>query len=168
MKIISGKFFVKVMLVALATFAASVSADVVAVEKSNCPSGKDSDDGLFKVVALLKRRNDMSVEEFRDYYENQHAPLALRFIPKDKICRYFRRFVNRQVDVVTGEVQEPSYDSISEFWFASRQAYEEAMREMAKPEVQAVMDKDEAQLFDRSKMIILELEEYESVLSQSY
>jgi hypothetical protein len=34
-----------------------------------------------KYLSLIRRRADLSAAEFRDYYEQQHAPLALQFFP---------------------------------------------------------------------------------------
>ncbi|CDZ96057.1 EthD domain-containing protein [Pseudomonas saudiphocaensis] len=34
-----------------------------------------------KYLSLIKRRRDFSAEAFRNYYENQHVPLALSFFP---------------------------------------------------------------------------------------
>lgn len=34
-----------------------------------------------KYLSLIRRRKDFSVGAFRDYYENQHVPLALSFFP---------------------------------------------------------------------------------------
>ncbi|MFT5417340.1 MAG: hypothetical protein ACI915_003677, partial [Gammaproteobacteria bacterium] len=36
---------------------------------------------MFKVIILIKRKNGMSVEEFRNYYEAKHAPLGASKIP---------------------------------------------------------------------------------------
>lgn len=149
-------------LINFGSFMPEVLAEQTVNSERNCPRWQDGESGMFKVVALVKRRSGMSVEEFRSYYETQHAPLALSYMPK--LCRYFRRFVDRQVDAATGEVTEPGYDSVSEFWFASRKDYEETMQQLATPEIKAVMDEDETKLFDRTKMIILEVDEFESVI----
>ena len=36
---------------------------------------------MFKQVCLLTRRPGMSMDEFKDYYENAHAPLLAPMMP---------------------------------------------------------------------------------------
>ena len=38
---------------------------------------------MIKLVALLKRRPDLTLEEFRAYYEQRHAPLFKQSIPPE-------------------------------------------------------------------------------------
>ena len=33
----------------------------------------------FKILLFMKRRPDITVEAFRDYYENSHAPLCAKY-----------------------------------------------------------------------------------------
>jgi hypothetical protein len=46
---------------------------------------------MFKVMILIKRRPDISMDEFIDYYENHHAPLARRIVRNMK--GYTRRYL---------------------------------------------------------------------------
>ena len=36
---------------------------------------------MFKTVCLLKRKDGMSLEEFRDYYENHHRKIGEKVLP---------------------------------------------------------------------------------------
>lgn len=65
---------------------------------------------MIKAVILLKRRDDMSLEDFSDWMLKEHVPLALKL---EGLKRY-------QVNIAT----EPDndYDGVSELWFDSEQA----------------------------------------------
>ena len=86
---------------------------------------------MFKAVILLTRRVDMSHDDFRRWWLEDHAPLA-RQLPG---CR--RLVFNvvepvdpaaastaRQTTAQTAEQGQP--DGISELWFDSRQAFDAA------------------------------------------
>ena len=44
---------------------------------------------MIKIVALIKRRPDLTLEEFCEYYEYRHAPLFHRSIPADVAAANF-------------------------------------------------------------------------------
>ena len=71
---------------------------------------------MIKIVALIKRRPDLTLEAFRDYYEHQHAPLFRRVIPRevaDAITHYVQ---NHAVRLGTGATETP-YDCVTEIGF---------------------------------------------------
>jgi len=68
----------------------------------------------FKAIILLARREDMSRDEFRQWWLEEHAPLA-RQLPE------LRRAV---FNLVT--TQDAQFDGITELWFDSRRSFEEA------------------------------------------
>ena len=68
----------------------------------------------FKAIILLARGEGMSRDEFRSWWLDEHAPLA-RQLPE------LRRIV---FNAVTTEGAE--FDGITELWFDSRRAFEEA------------------------------------------
>ncbi len=61
-----------------------------------------------KYVSLIRRRADLSRKDFRDYYEQVHAPLALQFSPPQL---YQRNHLNNPVD-------EQPFDCLREFDYA--------------------------------------------------
>ena len=71
---------------------------------------------MIKIVALIKRRPDLTLEEFREYYAQRHAPLFRRVIPpevSDAITHYVQ---NHAVPIGSGANGAP-YDCITEIGF---------------------------------------------------
>jgi hypothetical protein len=54
----------------------------------------------YKILLFMKRRPGMSVEDFREYYETKHVPLAEKY--SSGISRYVRRYVDPQPHPETG------------------------------------------------------------------
>lgn len=118
---------------------------------------------MFKVMILMKRRQGMSMDEFIDYYETNHAKLGLKFAPN--MTHYSRHYLRPIPDVLEGAVNEPAYDVITEVHFASREAFEENGRIMQAPEALAALIADEENLFDRPAKSRVIVESHESDLS---
>jgi uncharacterized protein (TIGR02118 family) len=71
---------------------------------------------MIKIVALIKRRSDLTLEEFCTYYEQQHAPLFVRSIPaavSDAIIHYVQNHAIR----LGGSSTDPAYDCVTEIGF---------------------------------------------------
>jgi hypothetical protein len=58
-----------------------------------------------KTIVLFQRRPDLSRDAFRDHYETQHAPLAVRHVQ-------FRKYVRNHVIAPANA----EFDTLSEFW----------------------------------------------------
>jgi hypothetical protein len=104
---------------------------------------------MVTMVCLLKRRAGMSRDEFREYYEERHAPLGLSYIPSEIVAnqrRYLEPFTN-PTDSDSEAVED--FDVITELSFESRDQLEAAMQRLADPEAAEIMGKDEMNLFDR-------------------
>jgi uncharacterized protein (TIGR02118 family) len=97
-----------------------------------------------KLILFVKRRADLTHEQFKARYESGHAPLARRSLPL--LRRYARNYLLR----LPGQ-PEPDYDCVSEFWFDSM-ADMEATGLWATSEEGQVLAIDEAEFMDRSSM----------------
>ena len=95
---------------------------------------------LIKGMALIKRRPDISREEFARHYEEAHAPLALKYFRDWKA--YIR---NHVVETLRGE--EPAFDCISEFWHADWKGIERTMQFNASAAAQPLRE-DELSFMD--------------------
>lgn len=119
---------------------------------------------MLKVVTFLKRRPGMSLEEFRRYYEEHHAPFGVKMLLPE-VRRYFRRYVTPMEHPVTGETQTGfDYDVVMETWFDDKEAFDRTMARLASPEIAAEIAKDEERLFDRSRIQSVIVDEVETTL----
>jgi hypothetical protein len=96
-----------------------------------------------KLLLLLKRRRGMSREAFRDYYENRHVPLAMKYMTGP--TRYVRRYLEP-----SPAMPEPDFDVVTELWFADRETLDMVVLAMAKNLMPPDVIADEEMLFDRA------------------
>lgn len=105
---------------------------------------------MIKQLVFLRKRPELTLEQFMDYYENQHSQLSKKMgrspsIPNAQ--RYVRRYLTPEKNPVTGEVLDPGYDCIMEIWWNSREDFENSQRIIADPERLPAIKEDEARLF---------------------
>jgi uncharacterized protein (TIGR02118 family) len=62
---------------------------------------------MMKSIGLMTRKTGLTREEFRAYYEERHAPLAIKYFP-------FRKYVRNHV--VLSEPSDIDFDVVSEFY----------------------------------------------------
>jgi hypothetical protein len=118
---------------------------------------------MIKLIMLLKRRPDLTMDEFIDRYENGHAKLAAPRM--GDACRYVRRYLRQVPDPISGEMPEAEFDVISEVWFADSQSFAAGPDDPAvENERWAALMEDEKNLFDRSRKRFFVVEEYETDL----
>ena len=65
---------------------------------------------MIKVISVLKRRDDLEVEAFQDYWLNVHGPIASR-MPG------VRRYVQSHTLLAGYRKRKPAADGIAELWF---------------------------------------------------
>ena len=92
---------------------------------------------MIKRFVILRRKPNMSVEAFWDYWENVHGPLIAKIPGLIKYIQYHVK--SEQLD----EIDDP-IDGIAELWFKSEETQKEAYQS---PEYQAVVE-DEPNLFN--------------------
>lgn len=102
---------------------------------------------MFKCIALLRRRADISHDGFVDYYERQHAKLILRLLPG--IADYRRNYVQRDGAFLSAQASI-DFDSITEIHFADRAAYDRFLARSAEPDIARQIAEDEANFLDRA------------------
>ena len=102
---------------------------------------------MFKCVALLRRRADISHQAFVDYYEGQHAKLILRLLPG--IAAYRRNYVDR--DGAFASAAAPiDFDVVTEIHFADRAAYDRFLAKAGEADIARQIAEDEGNFLDRS------------------
>lgn len=120
---------------------------------------------MIKLVALLKRKSGMSMEDFIDYYENRHAKIGEKYVSKHAV-RYIRRYLRPLPGAADTDPEEQYYDVVTETWFPDQRALEAAFRDLGAEEVRAEIARDEEKLFDLSRIHFYLVEEYESDLGK--
>jgi hypothetical protein len=123
------------------------------------------DKKLFKIVLFIKRRPGMSLEDFMQYYEEKHVPLALKY--SAGLTAYKRRFVTPHAHFETGECSDLGFDVITELSFDDEKTCNNVLKYLAtSPPADEVVE-DEKHLFDRSSFRIATVTEFETDLSPS-
>jgi hypothetical protein len=104
---------------------------------------------MFKQLCFFRKRPDMTMEAFMDYYENHHSKLGQK-IGKPisvKPLRYVRRYLAPLKNPVTGEIHDSGYDCLMEIWWNSREDFELSQAIIADPERLPFTVADEKNLF---------------------
>jgi len=117
----------------------------------------------FKILIFLKRRPGMSIEAFRDYYENRHAKLCEKYT--SGVQRYMRRFLDPLPDVATGRTEELPFDVITELWFEDEAVFRATVQYLSTSIMPAEVVEDGEKLFDRARSRIATAVECESRLA---
>lgn len=109
---------------------------------------------MIKLAFTLRRRSDLSREEFQRYWREQHAPLVRGHAKTLRIRRYVQ-FHTRETAADAGlrahRSHEEPYDGIAELWFDS---VEDLMEAFGSPEGQtaaAELLEDEARFVDLAR-----------------
>ncbi|HEX4376583.1 MAG TPA: EthD domain-containing protein [Steroidobacteraceae bacterium] len=117
----------------------------------------------YKILLPMKRKPGMSVQAFRDYYENHHAPFCAQF--SAAVARYIRRYLEPNPHPETGPAPELPYDVITELWFDNEPAFKATLKYLTTSIMPDEVVADEKKLFDRSSFRIVTVVERETDLT---
>ena len=120
---------------------------------------------MFKQICFFRKREDMTMDKFLDYYENQHSQLAKKMALKPAIpnaVRYVRRYLTPEVNPVTGKVHDCGYDCLMEIWWNSREDFEASQRIISDPARLPNTIADEKQLFASHANPVVSCVDYDS------
>jgi hypothetical protein len=118
---------------------------------------------MIKMVTLLKRKPGMSMDEFINYYETKHSKIGEKYLSPYAV-RYVRRYFRPLPEAIIPTPMEQYYDVVMEIWFPDYSALSATFEVLMKPEVQKEIIEDESKLFDRTRIHVYLVEEYESKL----
>ncbi|EQB00049.1 uncharacterized protein (TIGR02118 family) [Sphingobium wenxiniae] len=116
---------------------------------------------MLKAVVLLRRKNDLTVDQFIDHYENRHVPLVREVLPT--IGRYVRNYLDHtsvSAGRQEGDAPTPYFDVITELWFEDDAAYQAFVAALSDPEVSRRLQEDEERFLDRSIVQTYPVREY--------
>ncbi len=102
-----------------ANFMDSSSAVVAMVEERVIIPGDDEREDGIKLIAGVKRKSGLTLDDFKKYWHEKHAPLALKVLPK---APNVQRYVHNYGLAMEG-LGEPALDGIGELWFEDLDAF---------------------------------------------
>lgn len=108
---------------------------------------------MLRLTFLLRRKPELSLAAFQDYWLNQHAPLVASHSTHLNIARYVQTHTlndatNEALAKARGDHMEPPYDGVADLWWPSMAAL---LAANATPEGQAAgaaLLEDEAKFID--------------------
>ena len=109
---------------------------------------------MIKIVALIPRRADLSLEAFREYYEQRHAPLFRRVIPpevSDAITHYVQNHAVRLGD----GTEEPAFACVTEIGFENLDGMRLWSRWYLGDEGKVLRDDEEHFMDPRQRVVIV-------------
>jgi uncharacterized protein (TIGR02118 family) len=116
---------------------------------------------VIKVVMALRRRDDVTPEEFHRYWREEHGPLACRLLEPLKLSRYVQTHtldsdVNAQLAAARGTVE--AYDGVAELWWDSADDLMAVFGSEEGQRANAALAEDEARFIDleRSSLFLTE------------
>ncbi len=101
---------------------------------------------MYKLLRFVKRRPDLTQEQFKEYWLNRHVELERWNVENTPMVKIEALFA-------TGEMvggKEPPFDGLAELWFETL----EDMRAVMSSDVPARMLKDEENFVDTSAEIV--------------
>lgn len=107
-----------------------------------------------KAIAIIKRKPDITRDQFIDHYEYEHAPLIMQH--SKGLFSYKRNYVLPMGD-------EPQFDSLTELWFRDKESYDDTMAFRLSASGRVIAD-DEATFIDTDNIGFYLVNEYVSVM----
>ena len=116
---------------------------------------------MYKVLWFIKRKKELTHDQFREHFERSHAPMALKYCGH-LFTEYRRNYVNQ---VMSGGdsrkagsgygPREWEWDLISEWVLPNEQALTEIYRIMEAPEQRKEFEEDEDRFIDRTATVMV-------------
>lgn len=116
---------------------------------------------MVKIVVLIKRKEGMSLQDFRDYYFDHHAALSKRVLPRELAAKITHYAQNHARPIGDGTKDQP-YDCVAEICFSDLDGVRMWNEWYLGPEG-AVLRDDEDQFMDKSKRVVVLTDELEPV-----
>jgi len=101
-----------------------------------------------KILAFLTKKNGMTAQAFKEYYEHKHVPFICSLATPPPV--YKRSYVLRGDSFNQGE-ETLDFDVVTEMVFADRAAYERWTARIFAPGVGEQVIADESNFLDRSR-----------------
>ena len=119
---------------------------------------------MIKFVMCITRHPEMTREQFRDYWLNNHGPFFMKNAGDMRAKKYVQ---SHTVDTPLNEGLRnsrgmmPEYDGIAEVWFESEEDLIEGMNSAEGQKLSDALLKDESNFIDHSKSSAFIVREHE-------
>jgi hypothetical protein len=126
---------------------------------------------MFKVIVTLRKRPDLSREEFIDYYSNRHVPLVHSLLPKGAAV-HRRNFVvpKAPAPMAMGANADASRerdpDVISEVFYEDLATAQAAAKAMSEPAIRTQIEEDERRFLEHGSLKSYVVEVNETVFRE--
>ncbi len=114
---------------------------------------------MIRLNYFMRKAENMSLEDFQQYWLDKHAALVVKNTPALRIRRYVQAHVLDDDD--DGELmrqmygtEAEGYDGVAEFWWKSRQDLAEALQTPEGQEAAAELLEDERKFVDFSRSLL--------------
>ena len=111
---------------------------------------------MIKIIAMLKRKSGLTIEEFSRYWREAHAPLANKMLPATVALAQKRYTQNYAVELPGSG--EPPFDGITEICFNDIESFRKWNDWYFSDDAKPLRD-DEDNFMDKSKRVIVIAEE---------
>ena len=107
---------------------------------------------MLRLTFLMRRRPDLSIEEFQSYWRDHHGPLMASFATDLDVLRYVQAHTIADEDHSRlfgrrGQMEAP-YDGVAEMWFENREALVASTQTKQGRRAGAMLIEDEARFID--------------------
>lgn len=118
---------------------------------------------MIKFVYCVRRRPELSPEDFRKYWLENHGPLVRKYAAALRAKRYVQSHtldtpLNDAAQVPRGT--KPAYDGITEVWWDSAEDLIQALDTPAGQEANRILAEDEARFCDLPNCSVFFTEEH--------
>lgn len=122
---------------------------------------------MIKMVFCLRKRPDMSTDDFYDYWLNSHGALVSAFAKTLNVRRYVQSptkapEVSEALCAARG-MKQPYYEGIAEFWWDSLEAMQTAFESEQGQKISKVLAEDELKFIDMESSAMFFTEEHELI-----
>lgn len=106
---------------------------------------------MIKMIAILKRKPGMTMEEFKRHYDTSHVPLVSGIMGK-YLKAYVRNYSDGASPFPVGKPNE--FDCVTEFHYDSMEDLLAAAAEIEKPENAPLVRADELRFLDIDNVVV--------------
>ena len=111
---------------------------------------------MVKMIAMVKKKKGLSIDEFAQYWYQKHAPMARKIVPQS-VAAGWTKYLQNYALSLKGGVRAP-YDGVAELYFSDLPAFWK-WNDWYFSEEGKALRQDEDNFMDRSQTVVIIAEE---------